>query len=125
MGCGRNPQGRGNCTIYFGQLVHYGPCKPDDVAPSDKSEARFGDAVKIVNDHVSVALSQNQVDAMVSFTFNANVGGITLLAPTLNAGDFAAMPDLIRKTKTNGGVLVPRRNREANLFASGDYQPKK
>jgi GH24 family phage-related lysozyme (muramidase) len=125
VGCGRNPKGSGNCTIFFGQLVHLGPCKPDDVPPPDKSEARFADATKIVNDYVTVELSQNQVDALVSFTFNANVGGMKVLAPTLNAGDLAAMPDLIRKTKTNNGVLVPRRNREANLFASGDYQPKK
>jgi GH24 family phage-related lysozyme (muramidase) len=121
----RNPKGSGNCTIFFGQLVHHGPCKPDDVPPPDKSEARFADATKIVNDYVTVELSQNQVDALVSFTFNANVGGMKVLAPTLNAGDLAAMPDLIKKTKTNNGVLVPRRNREANLFANGDYQPKK
>lgn len=90
----------------------------------DKSEARFADAVKIVNDRVTVELSQNQVDALVSFTFNANAGRIHVLAPTLNAGDLVAMPDLITKTKTNIGVFVPRRDREANSFDNGDYQPK-
>ncbi|HLY57123.1 MAG TPA: DUF4157 domain-containing protein [Stellaceae bacterium] len=125
FGCRLNPEGKGNCTIFVGQLVHRGPCRPGEVAPRDQTESRFANALNIVNDNVNVALSQNQVDALVSFTFNANVGGIQVLAPTLNKGDFAAMPDLIRKTKTNGGVLVPRRNREANLFANGDYQPKK
>jgi hypothetical protein len=47
------------------------------------------------------------------------------LAPTLNAGDLAAMPDRVRNTKSNIGVLVIRRNRGANLFDNGDYQPKK
>jgi len=97
----------------------------DSVTERSLIEGALRRRLKIVNDRVTVELSQNQVDALVSFTFNANVGGMKVLAPTLNAGDLAAMPDLIRKTKTNNGVLVPRRNREANLFASGDYQPKK
>jgi GH24 family phage-related lysozyme (muramidase) len=58
-------------------------------------KVRFADAVKIVNDRVTVELSQNQVDALVNFTFNGNAGGIQVLAPTLNVGDLAAMPDLI------------------------------
>jgi hypothetical protein len=48
-----------------------------------------------------------------------------VLAPTLNADDLAAMPDMIRKTKTNIGVLVPRRNREANSLTMATIGRKK
>jgi len=88
----------------------------DSVTERSLIEGALRRRLKIVNDRVTVDLSQNQVDALASLTFNANVGGIQVLAPRLNAGDLAAMPGLITKTKTNIGALVPRRNREANSF---------
>jgi len=97
----------------------------DSVTERSLIEGALRRRLKIVNDRVTVELSQNQVDALVSFAFNANVGGTQVLAPTLNAGDLAAMPDRVRNTKSNICVLVIRRNRGANLFDNGDYQPKK
>lgn len=71
---------------------------------------------------VTVPLSQNQWDAMVSFTYNlgaANLESSTLLRK-LNAGDYAAAADQFpRWNKAGGKVLVGltrRREAERALF---------
>ena len=132
-GCGR---GKGNCTIGIGRLVHNDPCdgraseEPFNGGVTLEAETRqFGKRLttyeKMVNDNVKVELTQCQFDALVSFAYNANRGGLDLLLPTINAGKYDEMPGLIKKTKTNEGVLVPRRNREADLFANCNYKPTK
>lgn len=71
---------------------------------------------------VTVPLSQNQWDALVSFTYNlgaANLESSTLLRK-LNAGDYAAAADQFpRWNKAGGKVLVGltrRREAERALF---------
>lgn len=77
---------------------------------------------KYVDTLVKVPLTQNQFDALVSWTFNlgpTNLSESTLLKK-LNAGDYDAVPDEIRRWNKAGGEvlegLVRRREAEAALF---------
>lgn len=74
---------------------------------------------------VTVPLSQNQWDALVSFTYNlgaANLEWSTLLRK-LNAGDYAAAADQFPRWNKGGGKvlvwLVRRRAAERDLFLEG------
>lgn len=89
----------------------------------------FENAVKEL---VTVELNEDQFSALVSFCFNlgANALRISTLLKKLNAGDFQAVPDQIRrwnKATVNGEKvvldgLVRRRNAEALLFQSKDWR---
>ncbi len=79
-------------------------------------------AVTCVNKSVTSAISQNQFDALVDFTFNLgcnSLGGSTLLK-MVNSGDFAgAAGQFLRWNKAGGKVLAgltKRRQAEADLF---------
>lgn len=85
----------------------------------DRELAKF---VKAVNDLVDVPLSQNQFDALVSFSYNVGIAALqrSTLLRKLNAGDYAAVPaELARWNKGGGKVLsglVKRRSAEAALW---------
>ncbi|PUA41447.1 muraminidase [Pseudomonas protegens] len=71
---------------------------------------------------VKVPLSQNQWDALMSFTYNlgpTNLGSSTLLR-LLNAGDYAAAADQFLRWNKAGGRVLPgltrRRAAERELF---------
>ena len=71
---------------------------------------------------VTVPLSQNQWDALVSFTYNlgsANLGSSTLRR-LLNSGDYAAAADQFPRWNKAGGKVLPglvrRRAAERDLF---------
>lgn len=74
--------------------------------------------------HVRVPLTQNQVDALISFIFNvgcAAFAGSTMLA-RLNVGDYAAAQAEFQRWNHVDGqvsiVLTGRRHREETLFAA-------
>ncbi|KAL8913100.1 MAG: hypothetical protein Q9171_001994 [Xanthocarpia ochracea] len=75
-----------------------------------------------VNDDVTVALNQNQFDALVSFAFNLGCGNLAKIATKLNANDFAGATSSMKQYVNAGGVrlegLVRRRNAEVALFNS-------
>ncbi len=75
-----------------------------------------------INELVTVPLSQNQFDALVSWVYNlgpANLKSSTLLK-VLNSNDFEGVPaQIVRWNKANGKVLeglTRRREAEAELF---------
>jgi lysozyme len=79
-----------------------------------------------VNRLVTVPLSQNQFDALVSFTFNLGehaLAGSTLLK-LLNTGSYDSVPTQLRRwVHDNGKVvkgLVDRREKEIALWESKD-----
>lgn len=79
-------------------------------------------AEKGVNSKVKVSLSQNQFDALVSFTFNTGIqafAGSTLLK-ILNQANYAGVPDQLRRWVHAGGKvidgLVNRRENEIKLW---------
>lgn len=87
--------------------------------------SRFEQAV---NDAVMVPLTQNQFDALVSFTYNVGSGALrkSTLLKKLNAGDYAGASDQFprwNKATVNGKKvalkgLTRRRKQERELFIS-------
>lgn len=75
-----------------------------------------------VNKAVSVALNQNQFDALVSFSYNCGLGALqsSTLLKKLNAKDYkGASSEFLRWNKSNGKVLnglIRRRKAEKALF---------
>jgi len=86
---------------------------------------RFENAV---NRLVKVPLTQNQFDALISFTFNVGEGNLakSTLLKKLNKGDYQAVPaELAKWNKAGGKVLrglVARRSAEAALWTEFDME---
>ena len=77
---------------------------------------------------VEVPLTQQQFDALVSWTFNLGPGNLeksTLLAK-LNQGEYTDVPFEIKRWTRAGGVILPglvkRRDAEAALFEGRDWK---
>lgn len=110
-------------TIGFGTTAGV---KEGQVITKERAEELLRDDVKRFEDQVlrlvKVQLTQGQLDALVSFTYNlgaANLGNSTLLR-LLNAGDYkGAAAQFDRWTKAGGKELpglVKRRAAERALF---------
>lgn len=75
---------------------------------------------------VTVPLSQNQFDALVSFTYNVGEGALSksTLLKKLNRGEYAAVPAELMKWTKGGGKelpgLVRRRRAEAAMWRGVD-----
>ena len=75
-----------------------------------------------INKYVTVALSQNQFDALVSWVYNlgpANLSASTMLK-VLNSGEYEDVPAQMKRWNKAGGKvlegLIRRREAEACLF---------
>ncbi len=82
---------------------------------------------KYVNESATVALSQNQFDALVSWVYNlgpANLKASTMLK-VLNSGKYEDVPAQIKRWNKAGGKvlegLVRRRAAEACLFSGKEW----
>lgn len=128
----------GHCTIGYGHLVHLGNCSADP-SKDTRGEQAFKDGItkeralellksdasiaeNAVNDSVSVGLTQNQFDALVSFTYNVgsgSFGGSSLLIE-LNKKNYGKVPTELKKWDKAGGKeskgLGSRREKEAELW---------
>lgn len=126
----------GHATIGYGHLVHKGPItQADRNGPFGKGITQeqgrdllkkdAAQAVAAVRKAVTVDLSQNQFDALVSFTFNVGAGALngSTLLKKLNARDFAGAANEFGKWVKAGGKelagLVRRRKAEADMFRAG------
>lgn len=84
-----------------------------------------------VNRLVTVDISQNQFDALTSFSYNCGIGALTksTILKRLNKGDFnGAAKAFALFNKAGGAVvqgLVARRASEASLFLKPDVTPDK
>ena len=130
----------GKLTIGHGHLIQ----QDDDLALTiTKEEAErllredLVEAEDSVNGLVKVPLKQHQFDSILSWTFNLGHGNLrrSTLLKKLNVKDYAAVPAQIKRwvyagdQDGDGDVdfddrvrgLVKRREREARLFAEGDY----
>ena len=71
---------------------------------------------------VTVPLSQNQFDALVSWVYNLGNGNLTssTMLKVLNSGDYAGVPAQIKRWNKAGGKvlegLTRRRQAEADMF---------
>jgi lysozyme len=110
-------------TIGYG---HIRGVKMGDTCTQAQADAWYDEdtdeAEAAVNDLVKVPLSQNQFDALVSFTFNCGIAALrnSTLLRLLNAGDYDGARDQFGRWNHDNGVVVAgltrRRAAEANLF---------
>lgn len=81
-----------------------------DIAPRERNVAAL----------VKVPLTQNQFDALVLFEFNTGRLGSSTLLRKLNEGNYAAVPQQMKRWIYDDGVrnagLVARRNEEIALW---------
>ena len=79
-------------------------------------------AQEAVNGDVTVALTQNRFDALVSFTFNVGTGAFaaSTLRKVLNQGNYDEVPNQLRRWVHAGGNVLPglvtRRENEIKLW---------
>jgi GH24 family phage-related lysozyme (muramidase) len=127
----------GHCTVGYGTLLHHGNCDGRDAeAPyangvtEEKATQLLADEAghyqQLLNDTVTVALNQNQNDALVSFIYNVGADAFrkSTLLKVLNQGKYEAVPGELKKwtkARQNGNLvdlpgLVTRRKKEAELF---------
>lgn len=99
------------------------------ITKQEANEILIRDLVKYenaVNRLVKVPLTQNQFDALVSFTFNVGEGALakSTLLKKLNAGQYSAVPAELMKWTKGGGKelpgLVRRRRAEAAMWRGVD-----
>lgn len=110
-------------TIGYG---HTKGVKAGDVITKEKAEIYLRedlkDAENAVNKYVTVPLTQNQFDALVSFTFNLGAGNLkrSTLLKLLNQKQYSEASGQFSRWVYAGGKklngLVTRRETEARLF---------
>jgi len=122
--------GVGNETIGYGHLVRPGESFPGAISEAEGRALFARDVARIVYpalERVKVPLTQNQIDALGSFIYNAGPGNFTRsVLPAINAGDFntatAKMAQFVRGRNQRTGEretlrgLVRRRREEIALF---------
>lgn len=101
----------------------------DEATATRLLRADVATAVGAVNRHVSVALTPQQFDALVSFVYNVGSGNFqsSTALRTVNARDWAAVPAalaMFNKVRQNGQLvpsngLTARRAAEAAMFLAG------
>ncbi len=100
--------------------------KQGDVCTTAQADTWFAEdtqeAVSAINRGVSVPLTQNQFDALVSFTFNVGVYAVenSTLLRVLNAENYSGAADQFARWVRSGGHvsvgLIRRRAAEKALF---------
>ena len=104
---------------------------PSDSISQEEAEQMLVDELheyeSYVNEYVTVALSQNQFDALVSWVYNlgpANLKASTMLK-VLNSGEYEDVPAQIKRWNKAGGKvlegLIRRREAEACLFQGKEW----
>jgi len=126
-----------NATIGVGHLIHMGPInggEPQEfrrgITRERALELLMGDAGKAaqsVRQLMKVPLNPQQLDALISFTFNCGAGNLaaSTLRARLNRGEYAAVPHELDKWVLSSGQRLPglvrRRKAEGALFSQGRY----
>ena len=114
--------------------IGYGHTKgvtPSDSISQEEAEQMLVDELheyeSYINEYVTVALSQNQFDALVSWVYNlgpANLKASTMLK-VLNSGEYEDVPAQMKRWNKAGGKvlegLIRRREAEACLFQGKEW----
>ena len=130
-------KGKGNCTWGIGTLAHRGPCTAEELARVVTDEdverefaARLRVAERGVTSKITVTLTQEQFDALVSYTFNRGPSGAYKAFELINDGKFAnAASEIsshvtasVREKKKSVAKVLPglivRRREESAPFRS-------
>jgi GH24 family phage-related lysozyme (muramidase) len=128
-------KGKGNCTVGYGHKVHSKPCTAEKLARKVTEKEIMGDfdadvrtAENAVNRNVKVPLTQEQFDALVSYTFNRGSHGAQKAFALINSGDLpGAAAEISSRTTASGQTkmgqasgLFARRTEESAPFRSID-----
>jgi len=122
--------GVGNPTIGYGHLIRPGENFSGGITQAQADTLFRQDVERVVNpalDRITIALTQNQVDALGSFIFNVGTGGfLKNILTYLNSGDLEAttshMLQFIKGRDASSGRrqvlrgLLTRRKFEVALF---------
>ena len=114
----------GVATIGYGHAIKNGEVFSNitQMQAEDLLAKDCGQAVKAVSRLIAASLSQNQFDALVSFTFNLGGGALqrSSLRRKLNRGEYSEVPCELMRWVYAGGMrvrgLMRRRAAEATLF---------
>ena len=121
----------GHATVGIGHLIHFGPVTQADVSRFQGFTEAGAIALlaqdlrpreQFVEDAVTVALGQNEFDALVSLVFNIGTGAFakSTVLRQLNAGARQAAADAFLLWVKGGAGLADRRRRERELFLTRD-----
>jgi lysozyme len=125
--------GAGNRTVGYGHMLRAGESFPGGLTATQAEELLARDVDRVVSpvlDRINIPLTQNQVDAIGSFTFNVGPGNVTRsILPNLNVGNhqgvLASMFKFIfgKNQRTGERVtlrgLLKRRQEEIALYKQG------
>ena len=101
--------------------------KIDQATENELFDEEMGEYETYVNTAVTVPLSQNQFDALVSWVFNLGNGNLnaSTMLKVINSGDHAGVPAQIKRWNKAGGKvlegLIRRREAEALLYEGKDW----
>jgi GH24 family phage-related lysozyme (muramidase) len=120
----------GNATIGYGHLVRKGEDFSGGITEERAAQLLLQDVqttVGAVNTKVTARVSQNQFDALVSFTFNVGAGslGKSTLLDNINSGKSVTKSNFTAWNRAGGKVvpgLTDRRTAEFYLYSKGDYR---
>lgn len=116
-------------TIGIGHALRPGESYPNGITHDQAIAMLTRDAMNAegaINSRVTVKLTQNQFDALTSFTFNLGVGALegSTLLKLLNLGNYAGAANEFPKWCHAGGKVDPvisaRRQREMKVFNTLD-----
>lgn len=117
----------GHCTVGIGRLLHKGECDGSErTLTRQRAYSDLVDHIRMVdaqlNRLVKINLSQHELDALVSFSYNVGCGAVkgSKLLKLLNAGDKrGAANEFLKWTKRGGKSsrgLRKRRIEERKMF---------
>ena len=126
--------GYGSTRYHDGKKIGPGDKLANETQADALLRNTLGQYQEAVNGHVKVPLTQNQYDALVSFTYNVGTGGLeeSTLLVKLNEKNYAEAAirflawDKITDPKTGkkivSEILSERRREESQLFLTPDKQ---
>lgn len=101
--------------------------KIDQATANELFDEEIVEYENYVNTAVTVPLSQNQFDAIVSWVFNLGNGNLlsSTMLKVINSGDHAGVPAQIKRWNKAGGKvlegLIRRREAEALLYEGKEW----
>lgn len=118
--------GAGNPTIGYGHLIRPGENFAGGITQA-QAEALFRqDVERVVNpalDRITIALNQNQVDALGSFIFNVGTGGfLKNLLSHVNAGEIEGVTNRMLQYITGRDVRTGRRQVLRGLLTRRQFE---
>jgi lysozyme len=120
--------GYGSTRYHDGRLIKPGDSLANEAQASALFVNTLGQYEDAVNTYVKVPMSQNQYDALVSFTYNEGTGALhgSSILKYLNAGDpksaaaaflfWVEITNPVTKEKEVSADLLARRKIESELF---------